>query len=77
MSNFHSYEIVGRGSETQLQVGPNLNKISDEFTPADLIYYLYLVPIGLERGICSGASSYPRQSTQKVFVCYLQLTIAL
>ena len=27
MSNFHSLEIVGPGSETQLQVGENLNKI--------------------------------------------------
>ena len=27
MSNFHSLEVVGRGSETQLQVGENLNMI--------------------------------------------------
>ena len=27
MSNFHSFEVVGRGSETQLQMGENLNKI--------------------------------------------------
>ena len=27
MSNFHPLEVVGRGSETQLQVGENLNKI--------------------------------------------------
>ena len=26
MSNFHRLEVVGRGSETQLQVGENLNK---------------------------------------------------
>ena len=25
MSNFHPFEIVGRGSETQLQVGEKLN----------------------------------------------------
>ena len=25
MNNFHSYKVVGRGSETQLQVGENLN----------------------------------------------------
>ena len=25
MSNFHPLEVVGRGSETQLQVGENLN----------------------------------------------------
>ena len=25
MSNFHPLEIVGRGSETQLQAGENLN----------------------------------------------------
>ena len=28
MSNFHSLEVVGRGSETQLQVGENLNKLT-------------------------------------------------
>ena len=27
MSNFHPLEVVGRGSETQLQVGENLNSI--------------------------------------------------
>ena len=26
-SHFHPLEVVGRGSETQLQVGENLNKI--------------------------------------------------
>ena len=25
MSNFHSLEVVARGSETQIQVGENLN----------------------------------------------------
>ena len=28
MSNFHPLEVVGRGSETQLHVGENLNYIS-------------------------------------------------
>ena len=28
MSNFHQLEVVGRGSETQLQVGENLKKIT-------------------------------------------------
>ena len=28
MSNFHPLEVVGRGSETQLHVGENLNKIT-------------------------------------------------
>ena len=28
MSNFHPLEVVGRGSETQLQVNENLNKFS-------------------------------------------------
>ena len=32
MNNFHPLEVVGRGSETQLQVGGNLN----------CIYYFYL-----------------------------------
>ena len=31
MSNFHPPEVVGRGSETQIQVGENLNKISLRF----------------------------------------------
>ena len=28
MSNFHPLEVVGRGCETQLQVGENLNKLT-------------------------------------------------
>ena len=28
ISNFHPLEVVGRGSETQLQVDENLNKIT-------------------------------------------------
>ena len=28
VSNFHSFEVVGRGSETQLQMSENLSKIS-------------------------------------------------
>ena len=28
MSNFHPLEVVDRGSETQLQVGENLNKLT-------------------------------------------------
>ena len=28
--NFHSLEVVDRGSETQLQVGENLNKTTSE-----------------------------------------------
>ena len=28
ISNFHPLEVVGRGSEPQLQVGENLNKIT-------------------------------------------------
>ena len=28
MSNFHPLQVVGRGSETQLQVGINLNWIT-------------------------------------------------
>ena len=31
MSNFHPLEVVGRGSETQLQVGENLNYLIDHF----------------------------------------------
>ena len=27
MRNFHPFEVVGRGSETQLQMGENLNKL--------------------------------------------------
>ena len=28
MSNFHPLEVVGRGSETQPEVGANLNKLT-------------------------------------------------
>ena len=27
MSNFHPFEVVGRGSDSQLQMGERLNKI--------------------------------------------------
>ena len=37
MNNFHPLEAVGRGSETQLQVGENLN----------CIYYIFLALQGL------------------------------
>ena len=30
-SNFHSLEVVGRGSETQIQVGGKLNSIKKRF----------------------------------------------
>ena len=30
MSDFHPLEVVGRGSETQLQVGGNINKVHCE-----------------------------------------------
>ena len=32
MSNFHPLEVVGRGSETQLQGGENLNKLTQQDT---------------------------------------------
>ena len=31
MSNFHPFEVVGRGSETQPQVGENLNSLIQRF----------------------------------------------
>ena len=30
MSDFHPLEVVGRGSETQLQVSENINKITEQ-----------------------------------------------
>ena len=30
MINFHPLEVVDRGSETQLQVGENLNKLTEQ-----------------------------------------------
>ena len=33
MSNFHPLEVVCRGSETQLQVGENLNYLIQRFNP--------------------------------------------
>ena len=32
MSNFHQLEVVGRGGETQLQAGKNLNYLISRFT---------------------------------------------
>ena len=34
MSNFHPLEVVGRGSDTQLQMGENLNKRKNEMNRA-------------------------------------------
>ena len=31
MSDFHPFEVVGRGSETQLQVGENFNYLVQRF----------------------------------------------
>ena len=28
LSNFHPFEVVGRGSETRLQLGENFNKLT-------------------------------------------------
>ena len=42
MSNFHPLEVVGRGSETQLQVSENLNKgIHCKMTLVLLNPYIY------------------------------------
>ena len=38
MSNCHPLEVVGRGSETQLQVGENLNKITEREKGVSVIY---------------------------------------
>ena len=32
MSNFHRVEVVGRGSETQLQLGENSNYLTQRFS---------------------------------------------
>ena len=32
MSNFHPLEVVGRGSDSQLQVGENLDKLTQQDT---------------------------------------------
>ena len=31
MINFHPLEVVGRGSETQLQLGENVNSLIEQF----------------------------------------------
>ena len=38
--NFHALEVVGRGSETQLQVGENLNSHTLFFTFKYCVYFL-------------------------------------
>ena len=42
MSNFQPLEVVGRGSETQLQVGENLNKIT-LYALGKYYAYLYII----------------------------------
>ena len=43
MNNFHPLEVVGHGSETQLQVGKNLNEIKSK----DLTYIIGYYIIGI------------------------------
>ena len=43
MSNFHALEVVGRGSETQLQAGEHFNYIINSFTTAARYYVLIAV----------------------------------
>ena len=44
MSNFNPPEVVGRGSETQLQVGENLNKITYSRKKVDKIVENFIIP---------------------------------
>ena len=39
MSYFHPLEVVGRASETQLQVGENLKNLKDNLAVKRLIFY--------------------------------------
>ena len=46
MCNFHALEVVGRGSETQLQVGGNLNYLNyltQRFWKMSLSDYMYVL----------------------------------
>ena len=57
MSNFQPLEVVGRGSETQLQVGENLNKIT-LYELGKYYAYLYIIckclkGTHIEKIICS------------------------
>ena len=40
LRNFHPLEVVGRASETQLQVGKKLNKITERVKGYSVRYYL-------------------------------------
>ena len=42
MSNFRQLEVVGRGSETQLQVGENLNTIPQRIKGENIVISLHL-----------------------------------
>ena len=42
MSNFHPYEFVSRGGETQLQVGENLSYITSALRVEYMVILLYL-----------------------------------
>ena len=41
MSNFHPYEVVSRGGETQLQVGENFNYITSALRNKYIVVLLY------------------------------------
>ena len=41
MGNFHSLEVVGRGSETQLQVSENSNYLFQRINPYSTEIFVY------------------------------------
>ena len=43
MNKFHPLEVVGRGSETQLQVGENLNYLMERFNPFNPEFTIVIV----------------------------------
>ena len=85
MSNFHPLEVVDRGSETQLQVGENLNKINSagwgllslfsKGTLAELSPGWHYVRYCSERVEDSVNLMTWEQSDQKLCLCQLYMTL--
>ena len=54
MSNFHTLEVVGRGSATQLQMGENVFFLQSSALMVNpvIVVYLLLLPICGQSGEC-------------------------
>ena len=78
MSNFHPLEVVGCGSESQLQMGENLNKLSRITVNMSIIcehvHRLELLKSFSILGCCGNVASVPKNSFYQLFLYVLYWT---